>query len=171
MNIKEKQHSFSARSLTFRITLLFALASLLLCAVTYIFLYMQTKTSYTRHAQSQTASRLTAVDNLLGTQLVQMQAQMNTLLHNTDVTSMITAPDRKDFSRLYQTTAAMTQLITSNSLIQDIQLIIYSNQSVLCPDGTFLSLEDSKHAWVSDISQSMGKDVDSHESADLICRD
>ena len=78
MNIKEKQHSFSARSLTFRITLLFALASLLLCAVTYIFLYMQTKTSYTRHAQSQTASRLTAVDNLLGTQLVQMQAQMIT---------------------------------------------------------------------------------------------
>ena len=171
MNTKEKQHSFSARSLTFRITLLFVLASLLLCAVTYIFLYMQTKTSYTRHAQSQTASRLTAVDNLLGTQLVQMQAQMNTLLHNTDVTSMITAPDREDFSRLYQTTAAMTQLITSNSLIQDIQLIIYSNQSVLCPDGTFLSLEDSKHTWVSDISQSMGKDVDGHEDADLICRD
>ena len=140
MNTKEKQHSFSARSLTFRITLLFVLASLLLCAVTYIFLYMQTEQSYTRHAQSQTASRLTAVDNLLGTQLVQMQAQMNTLLHNTDVTGIeITAPDRKDFSRLYQTTAAMTQLITSNSLIQDIQLIIYSNQSVLCPDGTFLS--------------------------------
>ena len=124
MNTKEKQHSFSARSLTFRITLLFVLASLLLCAVTYIFLYMQSKDKLhqTRAVTDSLPPDRRGI-TCWGRGSVQMQAQMNTLLHNTDVTSMITAPDRKDFSRLYQTTAAMTQLITSNSLIQDIQLM------------------------------------------------